>query len=244
VDTDLGTVAAGRARDAAMSTLVRALVRSGLCVTTLAVLVGCRLDPGPEADAGTFARFEQSCARAWERVQPGSAHGEVIVFHAYEDSDFLGDALRPKPVFDPQYAHGPLAKALLLPPQALSRVRVRYTLPRCPRGPFAVDATRPREVQTLTSCPAAPRESGAQPGSIVTVVYEPADADGIRPFTLRLTDEATGRVLAEQHSWQLELGALKSNANRKFGYAGFFQYGRSCRLTPPDLLIKRALARE
>ncbi len=69
--------------------------------------------------------------------------------------------------------------------------------------------------------------------------YGDLDEYEIRKFVFYVKDRKNGRVLAEQRSFQLLMGGMMSQENRILHGWGSSQGARSCKLTPPDQLVKR-----
>ncbi len=73
----------------------------------------------------------------------------------------------------------------------------------------------------------------------IGIEYGELDDYEIRPFIFYVKDRTNGRVLAEQRSYQLLMGSMKSKNNRVFHGWASSQGVRNCQLTPPDQLVKR-----
>lgn len=73
----------------------------------------------------------------------------------------------------------------------------------------------------------------------IGIGYGELDDYEIRSFVFYVKDRTNGRVLAEQRSYQLLMGSMKSKNNRVFHGWASSQGVRNCRLTPPDQLVKR-----
>jgi len=69
--------------------------------------------------------------------------------------------------------------------------------------------------------------------------YGDLDDHEIRRFVFYVKDRESGRILAEQRSYQLLMGGMNSKANRILHGWGSSQGTKNCRLTPPDQLVKR-----
>lgn len=68
--------------------------------------------------------------------------------------------------------------------------------------------------------------------------YGKVDNNEIRRFVFYVKDRGNGRILAEQRSFQLLMGGLSSEKRVKHGW-GSSQGTRTCKLTPPDQVVKR-----
>lgn len=69
--------------------------------------------------------------------------------------------------------------------------------------------------------------------------YGDLDDHEIRKFTFYVKDRTSGRILAEQHSFQLLMGGMESKEIRNRHGWGSSQGTRTCKLTPPDQVVKR-----
>jgi hypothetical protein len=69
--------------------------------------------------------------------------------------------------------------------------------------------------------------------------YGELDHHEIRKFIFFVKDRTNGRVLAEQRSFQLLMGGMKSKELRIRHGWGSSQGTRTCKLTPPDQVIKK-----
>ncbi|WP_013208840.1 hypothetical protein [Ralstonia solanacearum] len=69
--------------------------------------------------------------------------------------------------------------------------------------------------------------------------YGDPDENEIIKFVFYIKDRVSGRIIAEQRSYQLLMGAMSEDENRVILAMGGAQGARNCPLTPPDQVVKR-----
>jgi hypothetical protein len=209
-------------------------------------LAGCARSPGDG--------FEALCREhASESVIESSAAGPVAMW--WRPDQFLMDSRRWEYVaLDERYAPVVVARALLSGPDRLELVHLRYGLratkdagARCYPLYFH-EATESSQMQPSFDCARARRvevDVDRDPDDLrwrYAIEYEfgATRPDGIRPFTFRLVDGASHVALVEQRSFLLLPSAALST--RPVAHAGLEPVPgvRSCPMTAPDVLVKRA----
>ena len=195
------------------------------------------------SDTEKIAELEKLCREsASEEFTKKSADGAVILESAISSSGPIGSANLP--ALDLEYSPNFLLKALFSGHNPMKEV----IFPKERSGTDTADT--PRECQShhyvlvrnsdesdatfLGKCdPIRIIKSIDDVRYAIIVEYGILGNSDIRPFTLRVKDRKNGRVLAEQKSYQLLMGGMKSNELRVLHGWGSSQGVRTCKLTPP-----------
>ncbi|WP_310446228.1 hypothetical protein [Thiobacillus sp.] len=176
---------------------------------------------------------------------------QIIVLDKFHySSEPLGSANLP--ALDLEYAPAFLLETLFMGPDALSEVSYTFYTDRpvaspvnknCPYGKSVMVRNQADSRATfLHKCdPGRVNHNNELARYTVSYAYGNIDDFEIRPFMFWITDRTNGRVLAEQHSFQLLLGGMKEKVNRSRHGWGSSQGVLNCRLTPPDQVIKRVV---
>lgn len=224
------------------------MARSLLAPIILSAIIGCT-DGSSVPDELKFQLLEKLCReRSSEFVTEESADGRVILLQTHV-SEPKGSAARP--ALDLEYASGYLFPLLLSGYDALPEVvfssgsrGTNIQIPeQCRRHHYLVATSHTEAKALLRRCdPSKILESldGEQPVRYaIGIEYGELDKHEIRSFTFFIKDRTSGRVLAQQDSYQLLLGGMKSEDARVFHGWGSSQGVRNCRLTPPDQIVKK-----
>jgi hypothetical protein len=203
-------------------------------------LIGCQ--NSETSDQLRFSEFEKICHdEATEFVTEGAADGAVTLTQDYEYS-MHGPGKADRAVYDQEYDPDSLLQTLLTEPNKLPMIRYRYHLQPCKSYFYYIDATSRENSKPIYQCVQAKVWDSETDHLRYAITYEygALSESDIRPFTFRLVDGITGRIIAEQKSFQLLLGGMASQKNKSFTGFGVAQRAKTCRLTPPDIFIKKA----
>jgi len=224
-------------------------------VIIILLLTACAVED-ESLDQKTFSTFEKLCKeQSSEFVDKGAAYGPVTIISMQEPSS-PGPGKADRGVYDSEYDTSQLLKALLTGPDEVPQIRYVYQYypypTKAPKlyedcdGYFYTDLTSlPFERVGLSECGQANKWNREADLTKYALSYDygKLDENEIRPFTFRLIDTVTERVIVEQKSYQLLLGGLSVHENRSFTNGGWSQRVKTCKLTPPDLLIKQAFSK-
>jgi len=187
-------------------------------------------------DGLRFAALDEKCASAREQVF--SIHSTRTI--DIEDKPWSG-------VHNETYAPHTVAVQLMVAPKVVDTINLRFeddvsSSNEC-RGLFV------NVVRGLDSMPKAVKcnertRSESIPNAEVLVKVEHGELHrDIRPLALKVIHLPSGRVLAQQLTFELLLGDMRSSKNRLWYGMGSAQVSRSCKLTPPRDFIARVLAK-
>lgn len=187
-------------------------------------------------DGLRFAALEEKCASAREQVFSNHPTRTIDI----EDTPWSG-------VNNETYAPHTVAVRLMVEPKVVDTINLRFEDDVSPssecRGRFV------NVVRGLDSMPKSvkctertPWQSVSSAEVLVKVEHGELDGD-IRPLAFKVIHQPSGRVLAEQLSYELLLGHMRSSKNRLWSGMGSAQVSRSCKLTPPRDFIRGVLAK-
>jgi hypothetical protein len=212
-------------------------------------VVLCSCNVHTDSDTEKIAALEKLCREsASEDVIKESADGGAILGSVISSSSPIGSANLP--VLDLEYSPDFLLKALFSGRNPMKEV----IFSKGRSGTDTVDTPRvcqshhyvlvrnsdESDATFLGKCdPTRIVESVNDVRYAIIIEYGKLSNSDIRSFTLKVNDRTNGRILAEQKSYQLLMGGMKSNELRILHGWGSSQGVRTCKLTPPDQLIKK-----
>lgn|GEM_PF-3774882 len=237
-------------------------MRKVVSITCVMMLIGACQSKG-FSDEEKIAALEKLCKEsASENIVEKSADGSVLLSEGAVfglsgwsvSTDILKDDREPVgsarlPVLDLEYSPRHLLRNLFRGNHSLGEVI--FT-----RGPTGTNSPVPAECQTTHMLSIRSRaDSEAAFLNVCDVnqlvksidntryhigrAYGDLDDHEIRRFVFYVRDRESGRILAEQRSYQLLMGGMKSKESRVLHGWGSSQGVMSCGLTPPDQLVKR-----
>lgn len=183
-----------------------------------------------------FAAFEEKCKSAQEHIISQLSASMIDV----EDTPWSG-------VNNEAYAPHAIAVQLMVEPKVVDTINLRYvddvsSSSEC-RGRFVSVVRGLDSMPKPMKCTERTRwESVPSADVLVTVEHGQMDRD-IRSLALKIIHVPSGRVLAEQLTYELLLGHMRASKNRRWSGMGSAQVSRSCKLTPPRTFIARTLGK-
>jgi len=226
----------------------------------LLLLLGCSKSI---SDSDKFIEFNNRCAElSSEFITDDSALGAVnLSDRAFGISGKVASQKNIKatsnayapigeanlPALDIEYRPLYLLKTLFIPPEPIDEVRFSYRhkngaseIQKCYENTrIVVRSAEEAESTFLNKCDAKRTKDANYLGRYnILYAYGEVDKYEIRPFMFWVNDRESGRVLAQQVSFQLLLGGMSSENKAAHGW-GSSQGVKTCRLTPPDQVIKR-----
>jgi hypothetical protein len=187
-------------------------------------------------DDQRFAALEEKCKSAREYVVAALPTSTIDV----EDTPWSG-------VYNEASAPHAISVQLMVEPKVVGTINLRYvddvnSSNEC-RGRFVTVVRGLDSMPKSVKCTERTRwESVPSADVLVSVEHGQLDKD-IRPLALKIIHLPSGRVLAEQLTYELLLGHMHSSKNRQWYGMGSSQVSRSCKLTSPRTFIARALGK-
>lgn len=237
-------------------------IASLACVAAL--LCACQPPEKTLSDEGKIAALQKLCKEsAYETFAEKSADGSVLLSEAGPAFALSGWSISSIPTEDP---HAPIGAARL--PVLDLEYTPAYLLRNLFNGKHAIrevifarertgtSSQIPVECQSPHMLSVRSKEeaeatflhacdttrivkSSDEARYYIGHAYGKPDENDIRRFVFYIKDRSTGRIIAEQHSYQLLLGAMSNKENQVLLAFGGAQGTRDCPLMPPDQMVKR-----
>ena len=200
------------------------------------------------SDDKKFASFEDACLGSSEKIFTHVSSNTI----ALEYFPVSG-------VIEKDYYPIQLAKSLLNDSKGFKKVQLLFssdnlssTRPKnkdyC-YGKFLINAAKPKDLKLGLCGMVNGKEYHWEPQDIDNVAsyiikyrYGKVNQYDIRQFDFSIEERVTGKVIAEQNSYQLLLGNMSKKENRSWVGWGAAQGARSCKLTDPSKFVLSAVA--